>query len=138
MKLIQIFRDYLPEQTVSELVMVDENGNNLFHGNAIELKWSNNVRRESCIPEGSYIAIKHTSPKFGTCLWIQDVENRSEILIHPANYSRQLLGCIAPGMKLADIDKDGLVDVTESRKAMNKILELMGNDTKIAISIIKP
>ena len=135
MKLLRVFRQYFPEQTPSDVILMDDDKNILFHFTGIELAWKDNKRRESCIPEGIYLAKKHTSPKFGKCLWIQDVPNRSEILVHPANYSRQLLGCMALGMNFADIDGDGLVDVTESRKAVNKLLSLMGEDNEITIVI---
>lgn len=135
MKSIYIFRSYQPQQTLSEVIMKDENSGVLFECHSIELEWNNNERGKSCIPEGEYIAKKHTSPKFGSCLWLQDVPNRKEILIHPANYSRQLRGCIALGMDVKDIDTDGLLDVTESRKAVNKVLELMGDDKQIEVII---
>lgn len=135
MKVLRVFRQYFPEQTPSDVILMDDDKNILFHFTGIELAWKDNKRRESCIPEGIYLAKKHISPKFGKCLWIQDVPDRSEILVHPANYSRQLLGCMALGMNFSDIDGDGLVDVTESRKAVNKLLSLMGEDNEITIVI---
>ena len=57
--------------------------------------------------------------------------NRDWILIHPANYTRELLGCIAVGMDHKDIDKDGELDLTSSRKAMGEILKY--NLTEIEI-----
>jgi hypothetical protein len=62
---------------------------------------------------------------------LQDVPNRDWILIHPANYTRELLGCIAVGMDHKDIDKDGELDLTSSRKAMGEILKY--NLTEIEI-----
>jgi hypothetical protein len=97
----------------------------------LELPWLDNKRGESCIPVGTYKLKRHTSPKFGKCFWLQDVPNRSEILIHPANYTRQLRGCIAVGLDHADIDKDGELDTTSSRKAMQELLKY--NLTEIEI-----
>lgn len=89
----------------------------------LELPWHDNKRRISCIPDGVYKVKKHYSPKFGRCFWLQDVPNRSEILIHPANYTRELLGCIAVGLDHKDIDGDGELDTDKSRIAMDKVLE---------------
>lgn len=109
-------------QTLSEGQVVNELGGVLFEFKALELPWKNNERRVSCIPAGTYQIIKHTSPKFGQCYWVQDVPNRSEILIHPANYHHQLLGCIAPGRDFIDIDGDGQLDVTASKATMAQLL----------------
>jgi hypothetical protein len=97
----------------------------------LELPWKDNKTGISCIPVGTYKVKRHTSPKFGKCFWLQDVPNRSEILIHPANYTRQLRGCIAVGLDHADIDKDGELDTVSSRNAMVKLLEY--NITEIEI-----
>lgn len=97
----------------------------------LELPWKNNERRISCIPAGVYPIKKHDSPKFGRVFWIQDVPNRSEILIHPANYTRQLLGCIAVGMDHKDIDKDGELDTGQSRDAMDALLKHDVNEIEI-------
>jgi len=98
---------------------------------SLELPWMDNQRKVSCIPAGVYKMIEHVSPKFGPCYWIQGVPNRSEILIHPANHVRQLLGCIAPGLGRSDFDGDGQIDVINSRAAMEKLLEM--NFTEIEI-----
>ncbi len=52
------------------------------------------------------------------------VDGRSYIQIHPGNYTRQIQGCILPGLGLKDIDKDGIFDVTNSTAAFNKIMAL--------------
>lgn len=63
----------------------------------LELPWRNNERRVSCIPAGIYAAKALSSPKFGDTYWLQDVPNRSEILIHGAGTIDDLLGCIGLG-----------------------------------------
>ena len=120
------------KQTNGVLYVVDED-KILFECYTLELPWKDNQRRVSCIPEGEYKAIKHHSPKFGNSVWIQDVPNRSEILIHPANYVRQLLGCIAVGSDLKDIDSDGLEDTTNSRNTMDKLLSYLPKSFDIQI-----
>ena len=120
------------KQTNGVLYVVDED-KILFECFTLELPWKDNQRRVSCIPEGEYKAIKHHSPKFGNSVWIQDVPNRSEILIHPANYVRQLLGCIAVGSDLKDIDSDGLEDTTNSRNTMDKLLSFLPKSFDVQI-----
>lgn len=64
---------------------------------SIELPWHNNERQISCIPEGKYQLKKHLSARFGSCLVVCNVPNRSAILIHAANNAvKELRGCIAP------------------------------------------
>jgi hypothetical protein len=123
---LQLFRQ--SDNGKQTLGMIEANGKVWY---TVELPWKDNERRVSCIPPGTYQMIQHYSPKFGPCYWLQDVPGRSEILIHPANYYSQLLGCIAPGMNRADINGDGEIDVTSSRKAVGELLEL--NATSITI-----
>lgn len=121
------------KQTLGLGYVYNETGRLLFAFKTLELAWRDNERRVSCIPEGTYRAIRHTSPKFGPCLWIQNVPNRSEILIHPGNFHSQILGCILPGENHIDINADGYKDVTSSRKTMKKLLNLVPNEIEISI-----
>ena len=99
----------------------------------VELPWENNQKQISCIPEGKYFCKIHTSAKFGWTLWLQDVPNRTAILIHAANYVRQLRGCIAPGMEHKDIDGDGIIDVARSKEAMSNLQKHIKEDVWITI-----
>lgn len=72
----------------------------------IELPWKNNQPQISCIPEGSYWISKRYSPRFEWHLHVQDVPERSMILIHPANHAmKELRGCIAPVTQLTGTGK---------------------------------
>lgn len=115
-------------QTLGEAKLYKD-GEEIFSFKTLELPWKENQRRISCIPYGNYKAIKHTSPKFGECLWIKDVEGRSEILMHKGNYKKDTLGCILCGEDFVDIDGDGHKDVTNSKKTMSKILSLIDSDS---------
>lgn len=100
----------------------------------LELPWLENQQNISCIPEGNYLYKKRLSPpKNITVIELIDVENRSYIQIHPGNYTRQIQGCILPGMGLKDIDKDGIFDVTNSTDAFNKIMDLAPDNGNIRI-----
>tara|TARA_R110002050_G_scaffold201841_1_gene336991 strand:- start:34455 stop:34898 length:444 start_codon:yes stop_codon:yes gene_type:complete len=122
------------KQTLGAGVMLSAQLDNLLEFKTVELPWKDNEKYVSCIPPGTYTAIKHISPKFGPCLWIQNVPGRSEILIHPANYWHDLLGCIAPGEDHKHIDADGSLDVNKSRLMMEQILAFV--EVKIIVEIL--
>lgn len=76
----------------------------------IELPWNNNIPHYSCIPSGEYICMKRYSPSFRKyTYWLQDVPNRSWILIHSGNFAgdarkglkTDVYGCILLGKKHA-------------------------------------
>lgn len=100
----------------------------------LELPWLNNQRNISCIPKGEYKMIKHNSPKFGSCLWIQNVPNRDEILIHKGNYYKDTMGCVLVGNNISDINGDGFRDVINSGTALSDLLSMLPNESKIILS----
>jgi len=123
------------KQTIGKLYLLDINENVIDSWDSLELPWLENKRRISCIPEGSYKAKKHISPRFGQSLWLQDVPNRSEILIHRGNFYTDILGCILIGKDLADINNDGVMDVTQSVKAINELMSYLTDLDAIMIEI---
>lgn len=105
----------------------------------LELPWENNASGISCIPAGSYRMAYVHSPRYGRKMWrVLDVPKRSGILIHAANFVRQLRGCIAPGLGLADIDKDGKLDATQSGPAMEAVLRALKpyEDAELALVVV--
>ncbi|MDE3235502.1 MAG: hypothetical protein KGO81_06065 [Bacteroidota bacterium] len=87
-----LLRTYYPEGTNGDLWLGDEG---LCH--TIELPWKENAHNISCIPEGRYELEKRYSPKFQWHVLLKNVQDRSLILIHPANDAmKELRGCIAP------------------------------------------
>ena len=90
---------------------------------SIELRWANNERNVSCVPEGVYQVVIIQHPKFSECLQINGVKGRSGILVHVANDAqKELRGCIAPVFSLSGNGK-GL----HSRLALTYIIENMKN-----------
>lgn len=101
--------------------------------NTLELDWDNNLTRTSCIPQGCYQVRPRFSDKYGNHFHVKNVKDRSLILIHHGNYHKDILGCILVGKGLSDINKDGRLDVTNSKKAMDMLLEMYPNGFDLEI-----
>ena len=72
------------------------NGEHFF---TVERPWLDNQQNVSCIPTGVYKLGRVDSPKFGPGTWeIQDVPNRSNILLHAGNTQNDVSGCLAVGL----------------------------------------
>lgn len=108
-----------------------------FNGQAVwtlELPWKDNEKCVSCIPAGLYDVALIYSPKFKRMMWlVKDVPNRSGIRIHKVSFVRDLRGCIAPGLKRQDIDGDGLLDLKNSKDAIDLMKEHLPEKFKLEI-----
>lgn len=93
MKLV-LYRSYLPESTTGTL-FAQQADQETFICFTLELPWRGNAKNISCIPEGVYNASCEKHTKHGYVYRLKDVENRTGILIHPANSVSELRGCIA-------------------------------------------
>lgn len=130
-----------PHQTRGRLTVVDDDYMTaLFMCNTLELPWQDNATNISCIPDGLYKATKWTSPTFGVCIRLYDVPNRSHILIHTGNYASlektDSQGCILVGNGYSDINGDGILDIINSRKTMDKLLDIVPHSFDIDIQTI--
>lgn len=108
--------------------------NNKEVAKTMELPWKNNRSRISCIPKGTYKVIRRKSAKYGNHFHILDVNSRSYILIHSANYYYQLLGCVGVGKAHIDINGDGLLDITDSKKTMAKLLKDLPKEFELVVA----
>jgi hypothetical protein len=105
----------------------------VYKGVTLELPWRENRRQISCIPAGTYDLELWQSKKFGKCLHVMNVPGRDAILIHPLNYNSQTHGCIGIGSGYTDLNKDGYLDITESRITLNNILALIKGNGVLSI-----
>lgn len=82
--------------------------NEIFH--TVENPWINNQPFKSCVPSGDYSLVPHTSEKYGQVLcmvneprmithWQETYSKRYACLIHVANYSKDVQGCIGLGKR---------------------------------------
>ena len=111
-------------ETLSAMFVYDDL-DKVFECVTLELPWKGNKTNISCIPRGTYHISHRESEKYGNHLHVEDVKDRSYILIHVANYVSQLRGCIALGNSFTDINRDGNLDVTSSRNTLNKLVDII-------------
>jgi len=117
---------YHPKGTLGSLTIDGER----FY--SVERPWQNNTPNVSCIPEGDYLVVWRTSPKFGLTWHITDVPERTHILIHVANFPEDVQGCIGLGTDLMG-DK---VAVSSSRVAVERFEELTKGEEEWQIKIV--
>lgn len=123
--LVRLMRQSNDKQTCGRFLLLNWRGDLVFECAALELPWVGNLPNVSCIPKGCYSVSKLNSPKFGANTFgVHRVPGRSHILIHPGNFTRDIEGCILLGERFADIDNDGITDVTNSRATVNKLKAL--------------
>lgn len=88
----------------------------------IEPPWKNNERNISCIPAGTYLCkfLKQSaSGKYKNCYHLQDVENRTGILIHNGNLVKHTKGCLIIGTTRGFLS--GKRAVLSSKVALNAL-----------------
>lgn len=121
----------LTDDGVQTLGILTMPSGKIYH--TLELAWKNNASKISCIPKSKYKVKKRTSAKYGEHFHILNVPGRDFILVHYGNYHIDILGCILPGKGLADINKDGRLDVTSSKQAMKEMLSALPNEFELEI-----
>ncbi|WP_444883512.1 DUF5675 family protein [Microbulbifer sp. PSTR4-B] len=100
----------------------------------VERPWLGNRPFESCIPEGVYSCYPYNSLRFPNVWELQEVPGRTKILIHTANYSADVQGCIGIGSGLAP----GGWWVMQSRRAMQQLRELLPPEFDLTITHYVP
>lgn len=116
-----------PDCTVGVLTVGD------FRCFTLELADRGNANGISCIPAGTYSYFKRVSPSNGNVLELRGVPNRTNIQIHKGNYTHNVKGCILVGKTIADIDSDGIPDVTASGVTLNELLSLVDAEGTVTI-----
>lgn len=102
----------------------------------LELPWKHNQPQVSCIPAGTYKCFRRYSGHFNCEVFeIGGVPGRSDVLLHPANYTSELRGCVALGTSFADLNGDGVQDLAQSREAFDAFMERMRGVETFSLSI---
>ena len=122
---LERFTPLSDEMTLGTLWIEGDPANRVF---TLERPWRDNLPRVSCVPDGEYVLVPHSSEKFpDTWALVGETVShygdpskaRSAILIHPANDVAELQGCIAPGTHITWITSR--LGVSQSRVAMDKV-----------------
>ena len=100
----------------------------------LELPWCDNQVNVSCIPNGTYRAKKRISPsKNYEVIEYSYVPNRTFIQVHYGNFKRELLGCQLFGDGLKYIDNDDIIDITNSKKTLDRLLSMLPDEFEILV-----
>lgn len=126
--------DKLDDRILGSLTVYSDNESTDFC--TLELPYKNNQRNVSCIPCGKYKVSKRFSEKYGNHFKVENVPNRSDILIHVGNYPSDTRGCILIGTDIRDINADGKNEVVNSKFAMKRLLTILKHEKEIEILII--
>jgi hypothetical protein len=89
------------------------------------------INESCCIPEGTYDVLWTYSPHFKKYLYqVMGVNSRDGIRIHTANWIKELLGCLAPCLKILK-DKKGVYYGSESVKGLEALYKYVGSDSGV-------
>lgn len=96
-----------------------------------------NSHKIDCILPGVYDMIKTISPTKGLVFLLLNVPGRTAVEVHIGNFATgkkvDTEGCILPGMRLEDINHDGDLDVADSTGAMETLLAILPDKSKLHI-----
>jgi hypothetical protein len=100
----------------------------------LENPWLDNRRNVSCIPEGEYECKPYSSAKYHNVWELQNVQDRSKILIHAGNFEEDTRGCILIGRAIADYN--GKKMITNSRHTLEKLRDIIGVKNSFTIEVV--
>lgn len=92
----------------------------------LEEPWMHNKRGISCVPLGRYLCTRHDGTRFQNVWKLNDVPERSAILIHNGNTVDHVEGCILVGFRHGVLK--GKRAVLESTLALNYMRDTIGRN----------
>lgn len=122
-------RIYLENSTISAVTIEGR-----FICFAFELPYKNNQKQISCILEGIYSVIIEEHKKYGRCLRLNFVDGRDGILVHAANLTTQIKGCIVPVRYLNPFASGGIDSKIALAKCIDELERLEPNQRKIKLT----
>ena len=136
MNILELKRSYLDNGTFGKL---SHRGIPIMH--TVERPWLSNQRSISCIPAGVYKLKRYTSTNYPSAFYLENTDlgvslrgktQRTAILIHVANFVKDVEGCIGPGMELHPTTWG----VSQSRVAMGELNKLIkeGEEWELVIT----
>lgn len=124
MKIAYLFRRWITSTEIMSSLHFE--GETLY---IMERAWKNNKSNISCIPSGEYICKflkRSASGKYRNVWHVQNVPNRSGILIHNGNFVTHTKGCPLIGKKLGVLGRRKAV--LGSRSGLRKFNRVMGKE----------
>jgi len=116
-------------QTTGILTIIDEVGKVVFKCKTLELPWLDNHKSKSCIVKDTYSVKQKTSKKYGKHFHITEVEDRTNISITSGDLNTKIKGDVLIG----DSFKDDVLNVEDSKKTLDKLLEILPNEWQLHI-----
>ena len=110
--------------TLGNLIVYDDL-EKVFDCKSLELPWKENASNVSSIPKYTYWLSHRYSEKHKHHLLIENVQDRTCVLVHVVNFVKDLRGCVGVGKTFADLDKDGILDITSSRETLNELIKIV-------------
>lgn len=128
-------RYYQDSECTLGIFYLENNPTELFY--SIELPWLDNKRMQSCIPLGQYKVLPYNSENHPDVWEIQNVPNRSKILIHIGNTTNDLSGCIALGFNVGSliINNKKYKAVLNSEKAIIRLRKTLNYPAGFLLTI---
>lgn len=99
----------------------------------LEEPWKNNEKKISCIPSGVYECATHNSIKFSEVWKLENVPERTAILIHSGNTTDDIEGCILVGLDHGMLNKKRAV--LRSRDALAVLRAAIGAHNSFQLTI---
>lgn len=121
-------RYYQDECTLGTLRIVGKKHNPIY---TLENPWLENRPFISCIPQGTYKVLPYSSPRFPDVWELQNVIDRSKILIHAGNVEKDTSGCILVGTEAVYWDDEK--GLAKSRKSLNLMRYLLDDEFELEI-----
>ena len=129
----KIQRKFIGDSIIGTLAIYDREQNEIFICDTLELLYNENKKNISSIPKGTYTVTRRFSAKFKKHLYINLVPNRDLILIHVGNTKLDSKGCILVGNLYIDSILEKNFRLTDSRKTLEKILQINFTTLKLTI-----
>lgn len=107
-------------------------------GDSVEFVCLTIENKAKSFPVGKYPLKLEYSPRFKTDLWeLYGIQGRGEIKIHVANYWNQLDGCIGVGRISQDLNQDAILDIGQSKVALEDFMVTMGDQKESEITVLE-
>lgn len=98
----------------------------------LEDPWNDNKKNVSCIPAGIYKCVRHNGTKYKGVWRLENVPDRSAILIHQGNTINDTEGCILVGQKFSPTG-----GILSSVLALNDLRDILPENFTINIKAPK-